>query len=174
MPLGITNGYAFPLAPAELQRSIEHCLAGLRDMRWWARWAREWQERGYKMDPVEVALKALTHWGPRYNWLFLTIFDLIIIFHLQNSLPGVLFSSVGRTGVPCTEALSSLQQTRVQLPAWSLFCVSFPIFLNLFPVTSSTILSIRKKIYNKILKSLFPVKTKNMLNKPLIWLVIYL
>ena len=32
--------FGLSAAPAEFQRSIEHCLAGLRDTTWWARWAR--------------------------------------------------------------------------------------------------------------------------------------
>ena len=48
-----------------------------------------------------------------------------------------MFSSVGRAGVPCIEALSSLQQTRVRLLNWGpLLCVtpprSHPVSCRLF------------------------------------------
>ena len=42
--------------------------------------------------------------------------------NLQNSISrhilGTPFTSVGRAGIPCTEALSSLQRSRVRVPAW--------------------------------------------------------
>ena len=37
---------------------------------------------------------------------------------------GVMMSSVGRAGIPCAVALSSLQLSRVGVPAWALCCVS--------------------------------------------------
>ena len=46
---------------------------------------------------------------------------------------------VGRAGIPCTEALSSLQQTRVRLPAWVPLLHVSPLSLTLFPVTSPAI-----------------------------------
>ena len=64
-----------------------------------------------------------------------------------------LLSSVGRVGFPCTEALSSLQQPRVQVPAWgSLLGVTPPLSHPIFSV-SSAVLSIKPykapKIYFK-------------------------
>ena len=56
------------------------------------------------------------------------------------------FSSVGRGGVPYTEALSSLQQIRVPPPAWGpLLCVTPRLSLIRFPVISSANLSLSHK-----------------------------
>ena len=58
-----------------------------------------------------------------------------------------LFSSVGRAGVPCTEALSSLQRSRVWILARVPFAACHPP--NLFPVMSLAVLSRKPKKYLK-------------------------
>ena len=59
---------------------------------------------------------------------------------------GALFSSVGRAGVSCAEASSSLQRTRVRLPAWGPFAAChFPSLSSRFLSPSSAIKAKKKK-----------------------------
>ena len=65
---------------------------------------------------------------------------------IKSAKEAVPISSLGRGGVPYAEALSSLQWTRVWVPAWGpLLRVTPPLSLNLFPVMSSAVLSKRPK-----------------------------
>ena len=62
----------------------------------------------------------------------LFVFCLLLFQRMQQDcVVRVLVSSVGRAGVPCTEALSSLQRPWVRIPAWDLCCMSPSLCLSL-------------------------------------------
>ena len=56
---------------------------------------------------------------------------------------GALFSSVGRAGHPCTEALSSLQQTQVRFLAW--IPLSQPVSCHIFNCPVNKAKRLKKK-----------------------------
>ena len=70
---------------------------------------------------------------------------------------GVPFSLVGRAGVPCTEALSSLGGPGSESRPGAPFCLSLPLSLILFPVISSAVLTIIKPYKSQ---KFYPKKNK--------------
>ena len=79
-----------------------------------------------------------------------------VLVHVKKKYESVApVSSVGRAGIPCTEALYSLQWPRFRIRPAALCCVSSPLSLILFPLNCPVNKAINAKKYlrtSKILK----------------------